>query len=304
MKIKELLEDNRELDTLIKVINQVCPKNFKALIEGRAPVLYRGTSQKAEAKVGNLLYFVSPARSNPRESKTHSNVFISFATFSPLWKGVPRRSYSSSASTSLEIASDFGGAAHLIIPSDSVKSFACMDTDFNEFDYGDIDLLNLSGQISVIKSKALRFYKSPDEVNKYKSFADIIKDNMQVFSNTSALLTLDDIQKLSDAIESIKKYFKDQPRSAEFYGSIDYIKDMAESTLSDVSLMQWLEENVNPDKMGIQVSTTYAGLSRIALTPQSEVWFEGEYLALRFFSSTRYANEIPDLLKDKLKGLT
>ena len=127
---------------------------------------------------------------------------------------------------------------------------------------------------------------------------------MQVFSNTSALLTLDDIQKLSDAIESIKKYFKDQPRSAEFYGSIDYIKDMAESTLSDVSLMQWLEENVNPDKMGIQVSTTYAGLSRIALTPQSEVWFEGEYLALRFFSSTRYANEIPDLLKDKLKGLT
>jgi hypothetical protein len=308
MKIKELFEDDadNELADLIKVIKTVCPKNFKALIEDKAHALYRGTSQGAHAQALGLLYFASPGRALPRESKTDSNVFISFATFSPLWKDVPRRSYCNSASTSWEVADQFEGRAHLIIPADSVKSFACMETDFNKFDFDGTDLLDLSRELAAIKSNALYFYRTPYERDKYKSFADLVRDNMPAFSNTNRQLTLEDIQKLSDAIESIKKYFKDQPRDTVFDGIIDNIRwplQTMESTLGDVSLMQWLEENLRPDEMSIRVSESYEGLSRIRMTPESEIWFEGEYLALRFISSARSANEIPDLLKNKLKGL-
>lgn len=306
MKIKELFEDqtDEDLAELVKVIKAICPKNFKALIEGKAPALYRGTSQGAHAQALGLLYFASPGRALPRESKTDSNVFISFATFSPLWKDVPRRSYSNSASTSWEVADQFDGRPHLIIPADSVKSFACMEIDFNEFDFDGTNLLNLSAELSVIKSAALRFYRTPYERNKYESFADLVRDNMPAFSNTNRRLTLEDIQKLSDAIESIKKYFKDRPRDAVFDGIIDDIRFVVtQSTLSDVSLIQWLEENLRPDEMSIRVSESYEGLSRIRMTPESEIWFEGEYLALRFNSSSLPPNTIPDLLKNKLKGL-
>lgn len=306
MIIRELFEDatDKDVTQLVKVIKAVCPKNFRALMkESSVPALYRGTSEGAHAEALGLLYFVSPGRSLPRESKTLSNVFISFATASPLWKDVPRRAYSSSAATSWEVADQFDGRPHLIIPADSVKSFACMEMDFNEFVFDNTDLLGLSTEIAVIKNKALYFYKNPYESNKYKDFTDVIRDHMPAFSNTNRLITIEDIQKLSDAIERIKKYFKDHPRDVEFSMYMDDIKDAIDSTLGDVSLMQWLEENLRPDEMSIRVSESYEGLSRIRMTSDSEIWFEGKYLALRFSSHTNSPDAIRGLLEYKLKGL-
>jgi hypothetical protein len=312
MKIKELFEDgaDKELADLIKVIKTVCPKNFKALIEGQGivPALYRGTSQLPHPIAPGLLYFVSPARSTPRESKTGSNVFVSFATSSPLWKDIPRRAYSSSAGTTYDVADAFEGRPYLIIPADNVKSFACMETDFNKFDFSDEDevtLLDLGDKIETLRGDFLHFYRNAGDVSKDKSFADVVKASRPAFANKNVYLTSQNIRELSDAIESVKKYFKDQPRTAVFSSLMENIKftsDELDSSLNNMTLIQWLEENMNPDKMGIEVSTSYAGLSRIMLTSQSEVWFEGEYLALRFVSDKMRADDVVRVLRKELKG--
>lgn len=132
MKIREILKESTELDDSAGELKKA--KNaISAALEGA--ILYRGADLGSYAKqVGSLpggyaLYYAA-ARSQKRDSLTGTNFFRDLVDESPAWRDVPSRSMSTFAATDSSTVAEFGDI-QIILPLDSVKTFANIPHDFN-----------------------------------------------------------------------------------------------------------------------------------------------------------------------------
>lgn len=292
MRVQELFETPQ--DDLIKLLKQHCPKNLRALSSGAALPLYRGliTEQWTNMDDG-YQFMVSPSRDEPRKSRTGVNLFLNFATHSPLWKGIPNRSLSSSCTTDFDAAKSFGGA-WLIIPFDNVHKFAVSKNDFNFIKPdGNRTLMGYAAAMrgvardifnvaQDIRSGETKLY--PDEVIK------IIGDDKSVGLKITNF-SMEQLEELSSTIQKLSELFHNK----KFDTKIGLIKttlmitnrfaDLVDSiTLFDrvfkgLSLMEWMKKHVTPEIVGVKVVDSYASIA--PASPSPEIWFEGRYIGLK-----------------------
>jgi len=125
---------SEELKDLTAAVGN-CKENLRAMIDGKQLVLWRGDeiADSSEVRVdGELLSFaVRQGRTHERESKSGNTAAMIF--FSEKHKNLPDRRKSVFGTFDSDHADEMFDNLTLLIPYDSVRSFAYMEEDFNLF---------------------------------------------------------------------------------------------------------------------------------------------------------------------------
>ena len=292
MKVHELLEDKTDEGylTLVSTLRKHCKKAINALDIDQVHPIFRGAySIGKETEVGgkteSIIYTEVLGRHEARTSKTENSLFLSFVSESPIWNGIPKRTYSTFCTPSTEMAADFG-AIWLIIPYDNNK-IAVMSTDFNDFEPNDFSMHNIGKMLVslIYKIKKIQSHNSYD----FNELPMDLKDILMEPSLTPNVYYIMSIEEIKAYSASLKKLFIElqKPSSANI-DTLDAINDVC-GTLIDAmntdDLYQFLNTNINPDKMGVTLHQSYSASKQ--MPENAEVWFEGNYIAMKYVGGKR-----------------
>lgn len=262
-------------------------KNNIAAFSKNKNFLYRaatGVVTKRFKDTGLKMAVIS-GRTERRESISGGNLLLSIAS---KWKDLPDRSLSFFASQQVEHADSFSGELCMIIPADSVKSYAYTVEDFN-FDETvksrAIWLLACS-EISCIYSDMF-FEAARSEVveniwkplvKKYnlqkETFGEIsVKDIDRAVSAVSELLELH----LEELLDFILNDSKAKSRSFYLLSNLQVLKSRLRE--NGFSTVNELVENITPKEWGIFKANNVSSIPRLKGV-DSEIWFEGDFLAI------------------------
>jgi hypothetical protein len=307
MKVYELLEDRTDEGylTLVSILKKHCKKAINLLDIDQIHPIYRGAySIGEETEVGgkteSIIYTEVLGRHEARTSKTDSSLFLSFVSESPIWNGVPKRIYSTFGTPSVEMAADFG-ATWLIIPYDNNK-IAEMDTDFNDYEPNDFSMHKI-GQMLVsltYKIKQLRPHNAGDLEELPMDLQDILMED-SLTPNVYHLLSMEEIKAYS---ASLKRLFIELQKPSSAIDILDGIDEVCGNLIDAMNtddLYQFLNTNINPEKMGVTVHHSYSETKQ--MPEKAEVWFEGNYIAIKYVGRKSmkdfiYENWFKELVKD------
>ena len=303
MKLQELYEDSAvklqsNYKELVSLIKSKCFNNFKALMDNKAKMLFRGTNQPGYKMLPNeAMFLVSAERTTPRKSATDHNLILQYTALHPSWKNVPSRSYSSSATPSYQHASEFLGSVWVIIPFDDVDILAVTDEDFNFHGLDDgRTLMDVGTLLMDISNECRTLAENEDE----PIDAELKKlvENPAFELPADHEFSLSDMQNLAFAIEELADYFDtySDDDNTTIMDLIDYVRDLENATSRN--LWFWMVKNFTPEKMGVKLMK-YDETSKIKNS--SEVWFRGKYLALK--TSGKKLGDISDLLEQLEKDV-
>jgi hypothetical protein len=106
MKLQDLFENTSSFTQIIKNGYEV---NFRKMVEGKAPTLFRGIDladvhvRHGLAKDTNVEYFETPYSTKRRQSISGSNFILNYITMTdlsvPEWESIPDRTTSTFCST-------------------------------------------------------------------------------------------------------------------------------------------------------------------------------------------------------------
>lgn len=310
MKVAELLE-NVDATTvkLVAAINRICPRNFRRLAEGNAVPLYRGLQWSAgPSKAGIFEYAVMSKRTEPRQSKTDSNVFMSYVDSALEWKGYPKRALSVPTTPDFQIAMQHGSNdVYLVIPADNVNLFAYAPDDFNKMPIGGSSLLSLSVAVAELTSCISTLFSKigRDKSGYPEQLVDLVSHPAAEYLDTSdRYFTLAEIAELSDLITKVMDILKgvsDKALNSEAYGFIDLEMDVFKDEIGEMSLFDFLKKHVNPSEMQVRIAHDYAEIPGSQMADESEVWFIGDHLLLKLRGrggAEYVVDELNELLKD------
>lgn len=272
MRVSELFEDTDQITSIIK---KYCPKNFELLVSGKAPPLYRGTTQEHQTE-GGLQFFYALGHSTPRKSLTGNSVFMSYVSESPAWVQYPKRTLSTFCSASSSQADAFGHDVHLIIPADAVGKIASCPQDFNEVEVGpdDSNFLDLGSSIEHLLQaiKYMAGEKVSAEVSK-------LLNNPALKMDVKKAMSMSDLSAFSEAIDDLCSYLNNRTISRA-NARMDELMDAVEHFIDtfDAPLLAWMQEYVTPENMEAKRYRGYEGVK--GLKAKEEVWFQGGYLAV------------------------
>jgi hypothetical protein len=290
MKVRELLEATDEYQAFVQILKNNCLRNFRAMVQTELRLLRGDNRMLGGTKADGYRYAWShnAARKTARESATQNNFFLTWASTAPQWKNVPKRTYSTFCTLSYEGAGGFGNVS-LVVPFDTVDRFAAMPDDFNLMNVanGHYDLMSLAEIFATtVRSARFALDRTRDVellkvVSQPGSAVDLegrvspkaVKDVDRLFSELIALDKKSDVLAKSDRLTSL-------------HSNVQELRDV----LGDQSLISWLQDNVSPDSLMVQVFSSLTALAAAGLPEKSEVWFEGPYISLR----------TPDLAADDL----
>jgi len=306
MKLFELFEQKNDLASAIK---QHSPDNFRALISGSAPALYRGVHSRV-LEEGNFNYDIVKERTQPRESMTRSNLFLDFTSESKSWKSLGvDRAFSTFVTVNVENAEIFGDP-FLIIPFDNVSTFASTRADFNLVTFGKNknSISQISRTIGFVCTTVIQFGQKSGFFNKVlpKDFINVIKNGFITKFRNIKHFTQDDIKKLSDSLGALKSLpFDLEIEKLKSSGSqelaIIHLEDLQsqlftlDKMLSGKSLNDWLQFNMSPKAVGVKVFEHYQD---IIVSKNAELWFRGQYIMInhesikieKLYSSKEFEN--------------
>ena len=286
MKVRELLEvakllparPKRDPDQgLVDMIKSVCPKNFRALMNKKVKPLYRGDKQSHWQKSSDgIVYLLSEERTVARKSASDYNLVLSYVSQSPAWKDYPNRAFSNSCTPDLSHAQSFSDEPWLIIPADAASPFARCEEDFNFLTTHHGGIMEVASYIYDAQQSAANIADStiPPELKK------ILRDPVLQLSGDHSY-RMDQIQQLSDTIQELVRYFDNNIDVADEENDLDNLRaqiDSLDETLEGLSVMDWLTNHISPKALHVSLYTTYP---QIKMNYSGEVWFRGQYVALR-----------------------
>jgi hypothetical protein len=262
-------------DTLRDILKTRCSKNLAQMATLAAPLLYRGMHiENKEENGGVSHYFVSPGRTKPRTSRTTSNVILSWTTISPAWRDVPNRSLSTSCALAMEDALVFG-KMYLIIPFDDVTSYAWTKKDFNFCKVNKRTLLDINLTLYETYKKLRNMFiygVAPKTLQQY--------DDDPIFNQSiKASWSLEQIERLSEILDATNNWLRehDDPNHKDVKEQIDILY----KSTNGKSLLRFLNEDITPKKLGVQMFNSVNGALKALHTDlESEIWFTGGYVAL------------------------
>jgi hypothetical protein len=292
MKVKDLFHEVRpehkaDTDKLAELIKTNCPNNFKSLLSGKAPTLFRGDRDSDVGYAENaIMFFKSKPRFSPRRSLTSSSFINSYVAASVDWGMIPDRQMSAFCSTDIEHARDFGSHVFLIIPFDNVKTFASVPQDWNDLtinnkfeltDFSDI-LMDLQSAVGRIVRKTSKEISDKFPLTVRKAFAAStlnlsMKDNFDKSQVDELLNAFNDIYKFLNKVE----YYPDrdvQQFVDEF--NVDYRRLFGKDNLSP---QEFLHQEFTPAKMHVELYNGFKNLIPHG-TDSPEIWFEGQFIAM------------------------
>jgi hypothetical protein len=308
MKVRDLFEYDEEDDStssdvesneyheLINAIKKYCPNNFKSLVDGSAPALYRGDRLPHEKIDSSRAYAISLDRNEPRKSLTGNSFINSYVSSSPDWRAVPSRLYATICTPDYDVADTFGGRPYLIIPFDNVKTFAHIQQDWNDIggEWGEIDTLNNRFKTLRINISDMNSNMSKDTFNK---LPESIRNNLEtriISAFSIDVLDKTQIDKIFDIFQNLYLYFKDEPELAFIK---NYLKWFGRSSLSE-----WMSKNITPESFGVKLINGYRNL-KDEHDDATEIWFNGKFIALACVGDTLYPNTAGLADSDWLKNL-
>ena len=286
MKLQDLFEEKVTPEQqLIRWIKQNCPNNFSALMSGRALPLWRCTELTDVAIVDDYTCSLMIGRTAPRQSLTNNNLIMNYVSQAHDWADVPQRNTSTSCTPTPAEAKSFDGELCLIIPSDAVKVYASTPMDFNFTTplsrSTDSIMEVMAYPLEVIRCgrrcRGSRPLKMSDTLTK---LMNVIK--LPIFDVMGGhTYSLEDIEALSDAIEKTI-YLVDDMEDSDFKGSaglkdLKYACTKFEENLGTRSFEEFLHEYITPKNLGVKL---YRGYSSIKADRESEIWFNGNYVAI------------------------
>ena len=282
MKVAELLEAADPYAELVKRLKANCTKNFRAMVQSDLPLLrgdgqMYGTYQTADGKKFSWTQF--GARKTARVSQTGNNLFMSWVSTAPQWKNVPKRTYSTFATLSYEDAAGFGNVG-LVVPFDTVDRFAAMPDDFNLLNVGDgrYDLMQLAEIFSSATDSA---YGARDRTRDPELLKIASLPGTSV--NFNAKISPKDFKALDTLFSQLIAFDKSSDLLAQSEKLMTLHSDVQElrDILGDQSFISWLQANVSPESLDVEVFTSLSALAAANPPPKSEVWFEGPYISIR-----------------------
>jgi len=282
MKLSQLFESNNGYLTLVELLKRNCKKNFASLCSGRVQPLYRGMAVAASeyTSTDKGYRFLITAERKTRRSSTFTdgnNILLSFASNHSSWHNVPPREYSSFMTPSFYDAK-LHGYPWLIIPYDSVDSYAVMSTDFN-YSVPDISPFTRL-QDAIRKAQDHMIDEFDEELKNLISREELSFPRDHMYS-------LDDIKKLSNSVKQLMDYVNKHEdlfsfNNDELYHLQHALNDV-KNALRDIEtefgddLWDWLENNLIPEQLGVEIFN-FDQLNR--LPASGEVWFVGPYVAI------------------------
>lgn len=284
MKVRELFEDNSGDHQLIGVLRSRCKNNFKLMTNGTMAALYRGASfSDAEYVSSDIGYEFArvTGRTSARLSLTGNNILMNYVSQAPSWKGYPRRELSAFCTPSYSAADNFS-KPWLIIPCDESGPYAVSKDDFNMLD---VEFETLLEHLETLKDFVI------DMVRSKHSFPFDIVPELEPLLNDPILnkfappqkVTLEDISKLSKCIAGICRIAD----TWDSRGAVDKYKDMDkvytaflefQGSFDNMTLEEWLETHITPQALDIKLCDSFRDLKP---SKKSEIWFEGDYIAIR-----------------------
>ena len=296
MKVKHLMYENTYgsvEDFINNVIKTNCSNNFKAIANGEAKPLWRGTRLAANStpvitrdSSDNVLGFDWIIQAPPvhRDSITNSNVLADIISTSPKWHDFPSRNKSIFCSHDKDWTSSFG-PPHLVIPFDSVKSYAVAKSDMNitNIDGLNISMIIFASAVSHIKSTLhhLLRTKTPLDKSVHILFSRLKSD---YFTNQKPIkIRLDVVPDVESDINTIEEFLMKNPldltTSESLVREYKRISDAVahyKSIVAHSNLKQLFLKQITPENMGCAL---YSDLSSIPDDIESEeIWFEGSYV--------------------------
>lgn len=277
MKVADLLYNVDITDELLNIIRDKCEHNFRFFASQplNGPKLYRGMDVSdinvPIKRSGSIEYAIVPERVKPRKSQTSSNLFLSYISQSPTWQDIPARQYSTSCTTSLSTAEDFGDA-YLIIPFDSVTEFAGCSTDFNLVPIGkDGNMLDFLSCISSLRVE-LNLASHPNP-----SFSMMMNSNV-LQKTMDEMWSMEEIAQFSDMCEKARKFISGQPPGYRYaFDDLDRELNLLLDITGGKSLSDFFK-SLTPKKMG--VSTGNIQILKKLKSSEPEIWFRGPYLLI------------------------
>ena len=318
MKVFELFEAAAQSD-IERIIRSYCPKNFKAMMDGDAPALFRSTAQKPTIAEDGIEAIVVQGRTEPRSSATGINYALDYSMQSPLWSGIPRRALSSSATPSYTYGKEFASNCYLLIPFDSVKSFASTKKDFNMIEINGSEVLKHMAGLESLFTTIVSLRDDSTSMTKlktsphYKDLNAVI--NAKIFNTMPSQFTrsdkrwtfkdLTELFKAGDAVIRVVKAIGDRGDEAavrSFDRLHSFVSSLLRDTLDeDESIQSWFKNNIAPDSMNI---ATFKSVTSIKyLDDESEVWFEGPWLGIKIEDARAFPRREHDDMMGKLSAI-
>ena len=318
MKVFELFEAAAQSD-IERIIRSYCPKNFKAMMDGDAPALFRSTAQKPTIAEDGIEAIVVQGRTEPRSSATGVNYALDYSMQSPLWSGIPRRALSSSSTPSYTEAKEFASNCYLLIPFDSVKSFASSEKDFNMVDINGSEVLkhmagfdNLFRSIISLRDNFTAIKKLANSPH-YKELnaalhAKIFDTLPSEFARSDKHWTFKDLTELFKAGDAVIRVVKaigdrgDEAAVRSFDRLHSFVDALLRNTLDeDESIQSWFSTNIDPDSMRIITFKSFTSIKY--LDDESEVWFEGPWLGIKIEDARAFPRREHDDMMGKLRDI-
>jgi len=275
MKLHELFEDQNGDQDLIDILRKHCPNNLKAMASGRAPMLWRGMNWDASIETPKYKCDTVSTQKTKRESKTGSNLIMSFFSTNKDWvESTVNRSLSTSTSCSYDYASQFSGPTWLVIPFDNVKRFSYTYTDLNLVDVNDTSLIDLNHQMKDI-SNAIEGFRHWNYDKLDKDIARIAHADIFDYDIGSHHYSTEEIKEFSNQLEKIFVLLKNtKKRKTLAVTDAATFKDMEEE-MNDSSMYRWMLNELSPSALGIK---TFNSITQIPNhVKKAEVWFDGDY---------------------------
>jgi len=327
MNLKELFESNQNasLEELKNLLNANCKQNAQHMINGSAPLLWRGynyddisleTCHLSNSDI-TVRFKKAEKRNKDRISRTGYNLLMRFIDLSNQWRGFPKRSKSTFCTTDSNHARNFG-RAFLTIPFDNVSAFGTTPEDINMAQVkADTDRIIRSTSVmhllSIISLSAVSWGMIlkrthpdlPDELS--------IKTELEKLENLPILgrnFDVDNIQEIEEScrildtvLEKLLSYNNNPsamlPRSISRDLEIWENNEIFDTTLK---IYPQLERMFSPENFG---ATAVSSISQID-EDSREIWFYGDSLMISldakdFLPGSSGRKKAIDILKELLE---
>lgn len=259
--------------------------------------LYRGMDHHTgmtRLNAGALDVFAVSARVDPRTAKGNSLA----AAIATNWTDVPKRNLSAFATGDKDSTAIFG-EAYLIIPIDSVKQYGCIAGDFN-FTQGVDSLASLSSLLFSLYRYLFKWTANTDRANPESAKKIALIDGIPLdnrhrpeYDHPRAIAAFDHFIN-SDTILDMVELGLSDPEFIKMDDTVRAIK--AEYEKLKVKSLSELLHKITPEYFGIFTATNLADVP----AGVGEVWFEGNYLAVRIYDE--HPGDILKQLLESIKG--
>lgn len=259
--------------------------------------LYRGMDHHTgmtRLNAGELDVFAVSARVDARTAKGNSLA----AAIATKWTDVPKRNLSAFA-TGDKASTDIFGEAYLIIPIDSVKQYGCIAGDFN-YTQGAESLALVSSSLfnlyrQLIKWVGVADRTNPESTKKIALIDGIPLDNRHrpEYDHPRTIAAFDHFINSDTTLDMVELGLSD-PDFIKMDDTVRTIK--AELEKLKVKSLADLLHTITPEYFGIFTTTDLADVP----AGIGEVWFEGDYLAVRIYDE--HPGDILKQLLESIKG--